>query len=186
LTGSALITERKLTDAEAAYRRALELDPRLGLAWDGLGLVFYDAGRFADARPAFERALEMDPDSARATFHLALVRDRGGELEAAAAGYKRALSLSPFDAEITEHLAQVERKYGVQLGMAGRTAEARDAIQRALNLRPDDGEAWVDLCLLLLDLGDRDGAARALDRGRERGAGADRVAFAADALARQR
>jgi len=186
LTGSALITERKLTDAEAAYRRALELDPRLGLAWDGLGLVFYDAGRFADARPAFERALEMDPDSARATFHLALVRDRGGELEAAAAGYKRALSLSPFDAEITEYLAQVERKYGVQLGMAGRTAEARDAIQRALNLRPDDGEAWVDLCLLLLDLGDRDGAARALDRGRERGAGADRVAFAADALARQR
>jgi Flp pilus assembly protein TadD len=186
LTGSALITERKLTDAEAAYRRALELEPRLGLAWDGLGLVFYDAGRLADARPAFGRALEIDPDSARATFHLALVRDRAGELEAAAAGYNRALSLSPFDAEIAEHLAQVERKYGVQLGMAGRTAEARDAIQRALALRPDDGEAWVDLCLLLLDLGDRDGAARALERGRERGAGADRVAFAADALARQR
>ena len=186
LTGSALITERKLTDAEAAYRRALELDPRLGLAWDGLGLVFYDAGRLADARPAFERALAIDPDSARATFHLALVRDRGGDLEAAAAGYNRALLLSPFDTEITEHLAQVERKYGVQLGMAGRTAEARDAIQRAVNLRPDDGEAWVDLCLLLLDLGDREGAARALERGRERGAGPDRVAFAADALARQR
>jgi superkiller protein 3 len=184
LTGSALVTEHRLTDAEAAYRRALDLDPRLGLAWDGLGLTLYDAGRLHDAKPAFERALEIDPDNSRATFHLALVRERNDELELAAAGYARALSLSPFDAEVRKDLAEVTRKLAVKLGMSGRTAEARDAMQRAVELAPDNGEAWIDLCLLSLDLGDRNRAAEALQRGRERGASADRVAFAAAALAR--
>ncbi len=184
LTGSALVTEHRLTDAEAAYRRALELDPALGLGWDGLGLTLYDAGRLADARPAFERALEIDPDNSRATFHLALVRERNGELDAAAAGYARALSLSPFDAEVTRHLGEIIRKQAVQLGMNGRTADARDAMQRAVELMPDNGEAWIDLCLLSLDLGDRERAAQALQRGRERGASAERVAFATEALAR--
>jgi hypothetical protein len=55
---------------------------------------------------------------------------------------------------------------------------------RAVELAPDNGEAWIDLCLLSLDLGDRNRAAEALQRGRERGASADRVAFAAAALAR--
>jgi tetratricopeptide (TPR) repeat protein len=184
LTGSALVTEHRLTDAEAAYRRALNLDPGLGLAWDGLGLTLYNSGRLSDAKPAFERALEIDPDNSRATFHLALVRERNDELDLAAAGYARALSLSPFDAEVRKDLAEVTRKLAVKLGMSGRTAEARDAMQRAVELAPDNGEAWIDLCLLSLDLGDRNRAAEALQRGRERGASADRVAFAAAALAR--
>ncbi|PYQ80581.1 MAG: hypothetical protein DMG03_22340, partial [Acidobacteria bacterium] len=43
-TGSALITEHDLGGAEAAYRRALTLDPKSGFAWDGLGLALYDGG----------------------------------------------------------------------------------------------------------------------------------------------
>ena len=184
LTGSALITEHRLIDAEAAYRRALQLDPRSGLAWDGLGLALYDAGRLSDAAPALVRALEIDPDSSRATFHLALVHERAGDLSAAAEGYARALTLSPFDAEVAGHLGEATRKRAVELGMAGRTAEARDAMKRAVALLPDNGEAWLDLSLLSLDLGDRAAAAEALQRARERGANPERVAFAANALAK--
>jgi len=68
--------------------------------------------------------------------------------------------------------------------MAGRTAEARDEMRQAVTLLPDNGEAWLDLCLLSLDLGDRAAAATALDRARANGASAERVAFAAAALAR--
>lgn len=43
-TGSSLVTERNLSGAETAYRRALALDSNSALAWDGLGLVYYNSG----------------------------------------------------------------------------------------------------------------------------------------------
>src|SRR5581483_4437664 len=65
-TGSSLITEHNLADAEAAYRRAIELDQDSALAWDGLGLALYNGGRLAEARTAFERSLALDSQSSRA------------------------------------------------------------------------------------------------------------------------
>jgi tetratricopeptide (TPR) repeat protein len=176
-TGSSLVTEHNLTEAEAAYRRALSLDESSGFAWDGLGLVHYDAGRLADARRAFDRAAALDPDSARATFHLALLDEREGRAPQAIAGYARALDLSPDDAEITRHL-------GTALGMAGRLEEARAQFRRLVQLTPSNGEAWLDLCLLSLDAHDVDAAAAALQSAREWGARPDRLALASDALAR--
>ena len=176
-TGSSLVTEHNLAEAETAYRRALSLDPGSGFAWDGLGLVHYDAGRLADARPAFARAAALDPDSARAAFHLALVDERDGRAPQAIAGYARALDLSPNDAEIASHL-------GTALGMAGRLAEARTQFRRVVELTPSNGEAWLDLCLLSLDAHDVDAASVELQHAREWGARPDRLAFASEALAR--
>jgi cytochrome c-type biogenesis protein CcmH/NrfG len=57
-------------------------------------------------------------------------------------------------------------------------------MRQVVALMPSNGEAWLDLCLLSLDLGDREAAAAALQRAREHGAGSDRLAFAANALGR--
>jgi Flp pilus assembly protein TadD len=176
-TGSSLITEHNLPEAEAAYRRALTLDPESGLAWDGLGLAQYNAGRLRNARQSFMNATARDPDNGRAIFHLALVNERDKRPAEAIAGYRKALELSPLDADVAKHLATA-------LGMAGQSAEGRTVMQRVVELTPMDGEAWLDLCLLSLDTGDVDRAATALARARELGAGADRLQFASDALAR--
>jgi tetratricopeptide (TPR) repeat protein len=181
-TGSSLVTEHNLPEAEAAYRRAISLDPGSGLAWDGLGLALYDAGRLGEARQALERALALDPASSRAVFHLALVDEREGRMAEAADGYQRALSLSPYDSEVKGHLAAARRQHARDLGMAQRTREARDEMRRALEADPADGEAWLDLCLLALDLGDRNEAAAALQRAKNLGAEPQRVAFAETAL----
>src|SRR5262249_20927037 len=110
LSGSALVTERNLPDAEAAYRRALAIDPQSGLGWDGLGLALYNGGRLIEARTAFERALAVNNQSARAIYHLALLDDREGRVSQAADGYERARALSPFDVEITRDLAKARRR----------------------------------------------------------------------------
>jgi Tfp pilus assembly protein PilF len=185
-TGSSLVTERKLSDAERAYRRALELDPHSGLAWDGLGLTLYDAGRLAEARSALERALSIEPANSRALFHLALVDERGGAVGVAADGYERALALSPNDADTAVHLARARRAHATELGLAGKTREARDEMRRAVQAAPNDGEAWLDLCLLAEDLGDRTEAADALQRAKSLGADPARAAFAEQALQRVR
>jgi tetratricopeptide (TPR) repeat protein len=179
LTGSSLITEHDLPEAEAAYRRALALDPQSGLAWDGLGLVQYDAGHLPDARATLSRALALDAGNAHARFHLALVDEREGKLDAAAAGYRRAVDLSPGDADMTRHLATA-------LGMLGRSADALDQMRRVVDLDPANGEAWLDVCLLSLDVHDVAGAMAALQRAREFGAEPQRLSFAADALDRAR
>ena len=185
-TGSSLVTERRLGDAEAAYRRALELDSRSGLAWDGLALTLYNAGRLAEAKSAVERALAIDPESSRALFHRGLIDEREGRVADAAAAYERALQLSPHDGELTRQLADARRKIAVELGMSGRTNDARDMMRRVLDLTPANGDAWLDLCLLSLDLHDTAAAADALQRARNFGAEPNRLAFAADALARAR
>ena len=176
-TGSALITEHDLGGAEAAYRRALTLDPKSGLAWDGLGLALYDGGRLAEARDALSRALALNPNHARALYHLALVDAREGSAGKAISGYSRAVELSPDDVDMTRQLA-------VALGMAGRSAEAQTRMLRVVELDPTNGEAWLDLCLLSLDVHDARRAAVALQRATEFGAAPERLAFASEALAR--
>ena len=185
-TGSSLITEHNLQDAEAAYRHAIALDPRSGLAWDGLGLALYDAGRLSEARASLDRAIAIDLDNSRAVFHLALVDEREGKMGRAAEGYERARSLSPYDTDVASHLANALRTHATELGMAGRTREARDEMRRAVTAAPSDGEAWLDLCLLSLDAGDRAEADTALQRAKNLGADPARLAFAEEALRRAR
>jgi tetratricopeptide (TPR) repeat protein len=185
-TGSSLITERRLSDAESAYRQALALDPQLGFAWDGLGLALLNGGRTAEAREAFDRAIAADADSARALYHLGLVHAREGRLQQAVDSYQRALALSPLDTEITLDLAGVKRKQATELGMAGRTREARDVMQSVVELTPRNGDAWLDLCLLSLDLRDVGAAEAALRRAQEAGADAQKLAFASEAIQRAR
>lgn len=185
-TGGSLITEHRLSDAENAYRQALALDPQLGLAWDGLGLALLNGGRTAEARDAFDRAVAADADSARALYHLGLVHAREGRLQQAVESYQRALALSPLDTEITLELAGVKRKQATELGMAGRTREARDVMQSVVELTPRNGDAWLDLCLLSLDLRDVGAAEAALRRAQEAGAEPQKLAFASEAIQRSR
>ena len=53
-------------EAEAAFRRALEIDPGHAIAHAELGIVLRRLGRFAEADTAYQAALELDPDYALA------------------------------------------------------------------------------------------------------------------------
>jgi cytochrome c-type biogenesis protein CcmH/NrfG len=165
-TGASLITERDLPEAERAYRRALALDPESGLAWDGLGLAQYNAGRLGEARESFRRAIARDPDSARSVYHLAMVDARERLAPAAIAGYRKALTLSPYDVEIARDLGiallndgkpaaaipfsawlwhaagrRASRSSDRSASRAGR--EARAEMTRVVELAPSNGEAWL-------------------------------------------
>jgi tetratricopeptide (TPR) repeat protein len=52
--------------SEAYYRRALEIDQRSLTAQFGLGLVYFEQGRFAEAKPLLQESLRLNPHARRA------------------------------------------------------------------------------------------------------------------------
>jgi tetratricopeptide (TPR) repeat protein len=98
--------------AEAAYRRAVELDPMLGSAWTNLGNLLHRAGDAAGARRCYERSLEAEPEQPEARYNLANLLDESGEAEQALAEYERTLRQSPDFADAHHNLALLLERIG--------------------------------------------------------------------------
>jgi Flp pilus assembly protein TadD len=68
----------RLDEAAAGYRRALEIDPRLAIAWNGLAMVLERQGDLDGAISAAERVAELDPDDPLAHTSLSRFYQRKG------------------------------------------------------------------------------------------------------------
>jgi len=97
----------RLPEAEAAFRQALALDPKLDRAWYGLGLVLIRGNRFDEAVAALKRNTELQPMSPYGWYQLARVHiDRQQPEEAR----KIIRHLKKFEPKVA---AQLERETGL-------------------------------------------------------------------------
>jgi tetratricopeptide (TPR) repeat protein len=64
----------RLDEAEVAFRRAVELGPKLDRAWYGLGLVLIRLQRYDEAVVALKRNTELQPMSPYGWYQLARVQ----------------------------------------------------------------------------------------------------------------
>lgn len=62
--------------AEAGYRRTLEIQAHFPMAYNGLGVIAFQAGRFSEAVSYFRQALAQDPNLAIAQQNLKLAEER--------------------------------------------------------------------------------------------------------------
>ena len=74
---------RRLHEAEAAFRRAIELDEKLDRAWYGLGITLIGQGRLDEAVVALKRNTELQPMSPYGWYQLARVHTDRHDPEAA-------------------------------------------------------------------------------------------------------
>jgi adenylate cyclase len=126
--------------AEAASRRALELDPELPEAHAARGFALCQQGKLSEAIPEFERAIELDPRQFEARYFQGRARFQAGQIEEAARLFGEALEVRE-DYQAAFFKAQA-------LAALGRDAEAGPAYQRALEIvdrhlemNPDDPRA---------------------------------------------
>ena len=119
--------------SEAAFQRALQLQPRNVSALVWLGDAFLDQGRPEAAQPLFERALAEDPRSMAALVGLgraALVRS---DYAHAVDHLERALALDPREGAIHYQLAMAYRGLGQQ-----DKADAHVRLRAPGTIRPSD------------------------------------------------
>jgi tetratricopeptide (TPR) repeat protein len=147
--------------AEAAYRRALDLQPQLVEAINNLGFLDARAGRLAEARARFEAVLERQPEHTEALLNLAATRLQEGRPDEAIAVYDRGLARDPGNA-----LFWSARGYA--LFLAGENSAALSSYRQALSLdalQPDAVAGAANLLILAGGSSDLDEAARLIGGG---------------------
>lgn len=86
---------RRLADAEASARRAIQLQATNAIAYDRLGVALDERGlAVSDTEAAYRRAIELDPQFAVAHVHLARLLRKNNRASEAEPYYKRAIELA--------------------------------------------------------------------------------------------
>ena len=125
-------------EAEALYRRALDVEPEGAAIHRALGTALEDQGRTAEAVACYSRCLTLSPDDADGWCDLGMALRRLTRAAEAVPAYRRAVRLDPGFVEAWFNL-------GNALTALGRFDEAISAYRAALARRSDDAEVWCNL-----------------------------------------
>jgi tetratricopeptide (TPR) repeat protein len=125
--GWQLWQQRDMAHAAEKFEEATKLDPRNGVAWNGLGWAKLNGGDSESAKKAFEKAVELDPQNGASLNGLGQIAYSRKEFDKAAAHWR--------------HAANAPAAW---IGLAklnllqGNWAEAEKWAQKALDTQPGD------------------------------------------------
>jgi serine/threonine protein kinase/Flp pilus assembly protein TadD len=133
--------EDNLNEAEAASRKALELDPELAEAHAASGLAFSLKKNFVEAQKEFEAAIRLDPKLYEAYYFYARTSFQSGNLAKAAELYEQASKLNPDDYQAVSLLVTVY--HGLDRPVEAEATERRalHLIEKHVDSHPDDPRA---------------------------------------------
>lgn len=132
--GLAYADLREFADAERAFTRALESDPRNFDVLYNLGLAAFRSGNLGRAKEVFEAALRLRPEDADALEGLARVYAEMGQEDQAVVLLVRANRAAPDRADILMFLAHMTEHLGF-------FADTAQAYSKYLELKPQDDAA---------------------------------------------
>ena len=142
--------------AEKGFRRAIEINPELGLARSYHGVMFASLGRFDQAIAETEKGVELEPFSAEINSMLGLVYFYSGRYEKAEGQFRKTIEIDPNFWYAHAHLARTIEKLGNReaaismlekaSSMQGATAEPLMHLGRiyAASGRRADAEKMID------------------------------------------
>jgi len=146
--------EDNLNEAEAASRKALELDPELAEAHAAGGLAFALKKDFAEAQKEFEAAIRLDPKLYEAYYFYARTSFQRGDLAKAAELYEQAARLNPDDYQAVSLLVPVYHGLGRPLEAESTERRALQLIEKHIDSHPDDPRSLYLGAGILARIGD--------------------------------
>ncbi|NLD42471.1 MAG: tetratricopeptide repeat protein [Chloroflexi bacterium] len=130
LLGNAYSELERFEEAQAAYLKALELDPAYADARSNLAVAYYMLGRPAEAEETIRQVLSEHPQDADLHYNLGTVLAAQGRTAEAEAAFLEARRLD-------DSLPQVYLGLGVLYRDMGRPEEAMASLRRYLELSDD-------------------------------------------------
>lgn len=91
--GLALLGLGDALAARRSFNRAINEDPTIASAWNGLGQAFYDLGDPAKAAGAFQSAANLTPDPAQARYHRGMALLAMGDFAAGWPEYEHRIAM---------------------------------------------------------------------------------------------
>jgi tetratricopeptide (TPR) repeat protein len=158
--GTALRHLRRYEEAIKVFDKAVQLKPDKAELWTGLGKALVDLERRAEALLSFQHALTLNPRNWDAAHESGTLFYRMGQREEALAHFKLCAELTPND--VADN-ATTFNNIGNVLQSLGRSEEALQWLDRALDLRPDFVEALSNKAIALGQLRRFDEALAAYD-----------------------
>ncbi len=130
-----LIAEKRYADAQPLVEAALRRDPADPALNAQLATLLNAQGKPSDAIAVLEKLHSAQPDSRAVTRLLADADFQAGKLDEADTHYQQLLAQSPSDPDLLDAHAQV-------LIRRQHYPDAIAAFRKAVNVRPDDVDAW--------------------------------------------
>lgn len=126
--------------AEAAYKKAIEVDPKSAPAYDGLAALYNTTGRLPEAADAAAKAMELNSASgggdATSAYNAGAIMMNSGKIAEAKTQFQRAIQLDPT-------LAEAHFQLGMTHINTGNVGEAIKALEQYLQLAPDGPNAQM-------------------------------------------
>ncbi len=144
-------------EAEAAYRRALKIDPDFTPARANLSRFYATRSRPADAEKVLSEGLQRQPDIGELQYSLGLLLAEGQRLPEAEKALSRAARLMPGN-------ARAQYNHGLALQQLGQRKPAESALLAAQRLAPNEADFSYALAVLYAQNGQRDKAIAAAEQ----------------------
>jgi tetratricopeptide (TPR) repeat protein len=151
--GIGLLLQGDLKGAEYAFRKATEAEPGYADGWLNVARALIQEGETDAAKPFIEKAMQVNPKLGRIYFFKALAQKTDGDYDGALKSLQTVSDMYPRDRVVLNQMGRIEF-------LQRRYADAVKALQRVVEIDPEDVQAHYNLMLAYRGLGDREKAAR--------------------------
>ncbi|NJL91440.1 MAG: tetratricopeptide repeat protein [Coleofasciculaceae cyanobacterium SM2_1_6] len=178
--GLMLFNHERYEEAIAAFEEAINLKPKVAIAWISRGVALERLKLHNEALASHEQAIQLEPDNFLAWYNKGVQLQELGRYQEAIVAHEHALKLQPNDIDTLYNLGvELEKvanysqaldaydrvlrqdatdsytlnRRGVVLSALGRNQEAIEALDRALQHQPKLAEAWTNRGLALCTVG---------------------------------
>jgi serine/threonine protein kinase/tetratricopeptide (TPR) repeat protein len=148
-------SEVNLKEADAASRKALELDPELAEAHASRGLALSLRKRYEEAKTEFEMSIRLNPKLFEAYYFYARARFAEGKFEEAVRLYEQASKINPDDYQSAILVAPVYMSMGRKSDAEASYRRGLTVVEKHLEMHPDDARALYLGAGSLTQLGQR-------------------------------
>ena len=135
--GSVYLATGNSQRAIEAYQKAIELNPYYWINHNSLGGAYFQAGDYKKALQSFQKVTVLEPDVNNGFDNAGTVLAQEGKYSEAIPYFKKALQI---DANFSSY-----SNIGMAYILTKQFAEARDALEKAVALNPNDTMAAVNL-----------------------------------------